>query len=83
MAHAIARVPDDRSPALLDDRFHKNALSVKEHVARECILGAIGDALWNPGALEHIRERVAGRLGDLSRALDAEAKGAARPPRAD
>ncbi len=52
----------------------KNALSVKEHVARECILSAIGDALWNPGALEHIRAHVAGRLGELSRALDGEAK---------
>jgi hypothetical protein len=49
-----------------------NGLAVKEHVARECILAAIGDALWNPGALEHIRAHVAERLGDLSRALDAE-----------
>ena len=51
-----------------------NGLAVKEHGARECILAAVGDALWNPGALEHIRAHVAERLGDLSRALDAELK---------
>ncbi len=49
-----------------------NRLTVKEHIARECILQAIGDALWNPAALVHIRERVADKLGELSRALDAE-----------
>lgn len=49
-----------------------NALSVREDVARRCILDAIADALWTPGALEHIRHQVAERLGELTRGLGAE-----------
>ena len=44
-----------------------NRLSVREGRAREGILGAIGQALATPKAIADVRQRIAERMGFLSR----------------
>jgi site-specific DNA recombinase len=50
----------------------ENALSVRESIARERVIGAIRDALNRPSAVEHVRRQVAERLGRVSREIATE-----------
>lgn len=49
-----------------------NRLSVREDVARRCILGAICEQLVTPNAIDYLRKRIAGRLGALARDANRE-----------
>ena len=49
-----------------------NALSVREDVARKLIYGAIHAQLFTPKAVDYLRQRIAGMLGESNRTLNRE-----------
>ena len=51
-----------------------NSLSVREDVARRCLLSGIRARLLRPKGLAFVRQEFAKRLGELKRGLDAELK---------
>lgn len=53
-------------------RLCTNRLSVREDVARRCILGAIREQLTAAGAVDYLRRQIAERLGAASRDANRE-----------
>jgi site-specific DNA recombinase len=51
-----------------------NVLSVREDVAKDAIIGALSDRLWNPETLIHIRETAAHEVGAHRRKAEADLK---------
>lgn len=51
-----------------------NSLSVKESVARSCILAGLRDTIASPVVLGYARKRIAERLGEVTRGTDGEAR---------
>jgi site-specific DNA recombinase len=51
-----------------------NALSVREDVARRCIVDGVKARLLRPEGLAFVRQEMARRMGELNRGLDAELK---------
>lgn len=51
-----------------------NRLSLREDVARSCLLGAIKEHFCSPEAVVYLRERIAEHLGTMNRDLDVKVR---------
>ena len=51
-----------------------NAVSVRESIARSCILRGLRETIASPVAIAYARKRIAERLGEMGRSADSDAR---------